>query len=346
MQISAALIQKFLSGTCTPGEHAQVLAALRENPELYDQYFSEAHWEAFQPDETTGVPSARMLQYLQAHTPAPRVRRLHTAWIAAASVAALLVAVFTFTGKRTARQTVAAIPPNTIDNTAPVLAQTTITNDGNTIQRYTLPDGSKVKLGAKSHLVFNKVFTVSRDIYLEGQATFDVAKDARKPFTVHAKDIATTALGTVFSVDDRNASVTLVHLFSGKVVVKKEGKVKGDMADVYLLPGEQLTLNKATLLASVAKPQTESPVARAATTAASGEPMHFSQQPLPEILAQVEAAYKVKIRYNKTALQNIDFTGSFDPGKTTVESFLETLCTLNDLSLGKTNSGTFSIQVR
>lgn len=284
-----------------------------------------------------------MLQYLQEHTPAPRVRRLHTAWVAAASVAVLIVAAVLFTLKKPDTR-VASVTPAASVHSAAVLVQTTISNNSKTILHYTLPDGSQVKLGSKSSLVFNKVFTGRRDIYLEGQATFDVVKDAHKPFTVHTKDIATTALGTVFSVDDRSAGVTLVHLFSGKVVVKKEGH--GDMADVYLNPGEQLSLNKATLLASVSKPAITPEVIKTATTADNKMVLTFTQEPLPEIFTQLQQTYNIKIKYNKTALQYIDFTGSFDPGKTTVESFLETLCALNDLHLGKTNSGAFSIRTR
>ncbi|MDP4130574.1 MAG: DUF4974 domain-containing protein, partial [Bacteroidota bacterium] len=57
-----------------------------------------------------------------------------------------------------------------------------------------------------------------------------------------------------------------------------------------------------------------------------------------------ENPVKTKISYNSADMKNIDFTGTFDQNKETLESFLNTLCILNELKIKKTNSNGFSIK--
>jgi transmembrane sensor len=66
---------------------------------------------------------------------------------------------------------------------------------------FQLPDGSKVMLNAGSTLGIPTDFNHSRrDIYLEGEAYFDVTKDAQKPFTIHTSRMDIKVLGTAFNI--------------------------------------------------------------------------------------------------------------------------------------------------
>ena len=66
---------------------------------------------------------------------------------------------------------------------------------------FILPDGSEVRLNADSRLVVNADFGLNdRQVFLEGEAFFDVARDTDKVFIIHTYNIKTEVLGTSFNV--------------------------------------------------------------------------------------------------------------------------------------------------
>lgn len=65
----------------------------------------------------------------------------------------------------------------------------------------TLPDGTRVSLNSSTRLTCDKAFgRVHRDVYLEGEAYLEVAKDASKPFRVHTPHADIEVKGTCFNV--------------------------------------------------------------------------------------------------------------------------------------------------
>ncbi|MBV6643133.1 MAG: FecR domain-containing protein [Cyclobacteriaceae bacterium] len=102
-----------------------------------------------------------------------------------------------------------------------------------------LRDGSKVKLNAESSIEFPKYFSdSSRVVTLIGEAYFEVAEDATKPFRVVVGNVVVQALGTSFSIKSEPGT-TKVFLTSGKVSVTS---AKIDEA-VILAPGEMVEEN-------------------------------------------------------------------------------------------------------
>ncbi len=117
-----------------------------------------------------------------------------------------------------------------------------------------LPDGSQMMVGGGSRLRVPEAFTgQQREIFLEGgQAFFKVARDIKRPFIIHTTKLDIQVLGTSFSIRDYpDEAKGSVIVRTGKVAVSPS--LKKDSA-VYLLPGEQVELNKAEgqLLQSVA----------------------------------------------------------------------------------------------
>ncbi|WP_020529840.1 FecR family protein [Flexithrix dorotheae] len=103
----------------------------------------------------------------------------------------------------------------------------------------TLPDKSIVKLNANSQVRFRKDFINKREIFLQGEAFFEVSKNPLKPFTVDAGGIRTTALGTSFNIrkfpNDNNVKIMLA---TGKVKVEN---LNDSTQKFFLNPSEQLT---------------------------------------------------------------------------------------------------------
>jgi len=101
-----------------------------------------------------------------------------------------------------------------------------------------LADGSKVVLNADSELKFLDNFGQDhREIYLKGEAFFEIAPDSLLPFNVHSGGAVTTALGTSFNINSYDHKKVKIQLATGKVKVIHEDKEK---EPVYLNPGEEV----------------------------------------------------------------------------------------------------------
>lgn len=355
MRISDHLIELVLSGGGTDEEKRLVLDFFIDNPDKLAQYLTDDSWERFEEDKRGEVPSAKMRQTIENAVGPVRemgeiipVRRLRYGWVAAASVVVIVGLVTLLYRNKEDKTTSASKPAISIApvaESARVAERQTITNSTLKPQIYSLPDGSKVKLARHSSISFNDPFiNKRRDLYLNGEAVFTVAKDQTKPFAVHSRGIITTALGTVFSVNDEGGLFTTVHLYSGRVVVKKEVEEGKAFAAVYLSPGEQLQLNNADFSVKIKRDEPKAVVA--AVLKPQSHLLQFSKQPLTEIFDLLQKQYAITILYEADALKNMDFTGVFNSDKETLESFLGTLCDLNELTLKKTGSKSFSIQTK
>lgn len=103
--------------------------------------------------------------------------------------------------------------------------------------RLALADGSRVYLNSESEIRFPTFFSgEERKVYLKGEAFFEVAPDAGKPFIVEAGGVDVRVLGTRFNVNayasERAIRTTLV---SGKVQVSD----RRDRMSAVLAPGQQ-----------------------------------------------------------------------------------------------------------
>ncbi|MFC3198937.1 FecR family protein [Parapedobacter deserti] len=115
----------------------------------------------------------------------------------------------------------------------------------------TLPDGSTVLLNGASRLsAVNGFNDTHRVVWLEGDAYFDVSKDADKPFIVRTATTVTTALGTTFRVRNYpNEQEPRIMLTSGKVQVDHVVRGKS-FATTVLLPGQTAIIDGQHLLRS------------------------------------------------------------------------------------------------
>jgi ferric-dicitrate binding protein FerR (iron transport regulator) len=117
-----------------------------------------------------------------------------------------------------------------------------------------LADGTKVWLNSDRKIRYPGNFSKNqRDVYLDGEAFFEVSKNERQPFVVHTSGVNVKVLGTKFNLkaySDENQIET--SLFEGKInlllnnssdqIVEKE--VKPGQSFVYLKTDRQLVLNR------------------------------------------------------------------------------------------------------
>jgi ferric-dicitrate binding protein FerR (iron transport regulator) len=123
-----------------------------------------------------------------------------------------------------------------------VVYNTVSTARGNQYQLI-LADGSKVWLNSASSLRFPTSFTGnSREVELDGEGYFEIAKDASKPFHVKTRTQDIEVLGTHFNVNaytDEEAVKTTLLEGKVKIVNGQWSMVNGAKQAVELKPGEQ-----------------------------------------------------------------------------------------------------------
>ncbi len=307
---------------------------LLDNPDKLAKDLTDESWESFIPDNREIAPTEKLRSHIEQnigtmHAPVKSIRR--TMWIAAASVTLLAgIGICLLPGKNPEAQkpAVASAPSPAIP--APH-ERKSIANRSQKVKTIFLADGSKVELTAASSLSFNQPFINGRrDIYLAGAAVFNVKKDNAHPFIVHAKGISTTVLGTVFSISDKQTRFTTVRLYSGKVVVKKDND--RSFKDVYLSPGQQLVINKETFSVQIKQPA--SVVTKKDSTLSTPlQVMDFDNRPLEEIFTLLQKTYNTTISFDPASVRKMSFTGKLNRSRESLESFLHTLCDLNELSL-------------
>jgi ferric-dicitrate binding protein FerR (iron transport regulator) len=166
----------------------------------------------------------------------------------------------------------------------------------------TLNDGSKVWLNKGSLLVCDKEFgRKNRNVELSGEAYFEVAKDAGKPFVVRTEELDVEVIGTRFNVnaaaDARTAAVTLA-----------EGKVKVTTAEcqqLTLRPGQQLLLERENGKLSVSEVNSE------LFTSWKNDEIIFEQETLEEILKMMQRSFQINIRLENRQIADRKITGRF-----------------------------------
>lgn len=138
-----------------------------------------------------------------------------------------------------------------------------------------LEDGTNVWLNAETELRFPVAFGDSeRRIFLKGEAYFDVAKEAERPFVVCVTGVDVTALGTEFNIAAvQGGDEVLTTLVNGSVrVVNEEG------AGCILTPAEQAVCKKGVVGIEVQKVNTN------LYTSWKDGYYAFDKQPLGEIM--------------------------------------------------------------
>lgn len=105
----------------------------------------------------------------------------------------------------------------------------------------TLEDGTSIQLNNESSLKYPENFSgKTREVFLSGEAFFQVKHNPAKPFRVHIEKLNVQVLGTSFDVKGYNGDKNIfVTVATGKVGVNKPGQ----KAAFMLLPGDRLSYN-------------------------------------------------------------------------------------------------------
>lgn len=345
MDITAAAIQKFFAGECAPDEAERVAAYLYQHPQVLNDLFSQ---EWADEEQLTEAEKEMMLAHIMQHTETLKpLRRMPSFKQVTAVAASLLLAVaagyLLFFFKQN------PMPPTAAADSKEMrpdwIMQSNVT--AKTLAAH-LQDGSTVQLQPAALIRYQSFGNQKRrDVYLSGEAVFEVAKDKNKPFTVYAGGIATTALGTRFNVVQKDKKVT-VQLFEGKVKITAVTALKGWMQKaLFLKPGQEFIYDAAASLCTVRNIHSAVktmhtapaavPVTKEATVVTAGNWYMFNNQPLPHVFEQLEELYSVKINYNERDFRNVYFIGRFEKADS-LEHILNNIALLKKLQIQHTGN--------
>jgi len=172
-----------------------------------------------------------------------------------------------------------------------------------------LSDGSLVHLNSGSTLKYPVQFIkgMEREIYLDGEAYFEVSKNKEDAFIVHSNDVYTKVYGTEFNVSSyKNDDSEEIVLVEGSVGVYKKKTEEGKGKQVLLVPNEKASFNKANAQLSI-----KTVNVKKYTIWKSGV-LLFENDRFENIIRKLERHYNVTIQNNSSVLNNIRFTGTFD----------------------------------
>lgn len=324
----AILLSRKLSGEATPGELKELEEWIRDNPQ--DHYVIESvqlYWHNMPaPDFFNISDNAHFERILdKAETPVVSLsgyqkatRKYSRVGLKWAAAAAILIG-FTI---------VAGIMFNQQLHKGDGAKNDIVTTRG-TKSKIILPDGTKVWLNADTRLNFDKKFNGAlREVYLDGEAFFDVAKNKDRPFIVHTSDIDIRVLGTAFNVksykEEATIEATLIH---GSIQVTRQ---KECIPQIILSPNEKLVFNK-LIGKAVALPDdlpmikekepqylvskiaiTENNDSSVVETAWIHNRLLFDGDTFKELAVKMERWFDVQIKFENAEVANYRLRGAFE----------------------------------
>ena len=209
--------------------------------------------------------------------------------------------------------------------------------------RVTLPDGSTVWLNSGSKLRYESGFAKKiREVMLEGEGYFVVAKDKTRPFVVKTSKLSIKALGTEFNIKSYpNEGLVETTLVKGLVLIHKENDAGSKSENIILKPNQKMTFIKKTGKIYETIESVKQPVASDITTnsksqsliekpferkemlivntidtdpviAWKSDKLVFENAPFSEVIVKLERWFGVEIILNNDLLLKSHYTGRIE----------------------------------
>ncbi|MDR6567402.1 FecR family protein [Chitinophaga ginsengisegetis] len=187
--------------------------------------------------------------------------------------------------------------------------------------RLVLEDSTEVWLNNGSKLRYPVAFTGNtRELYVEGEACFDVTRRDQQPFIVHSGNVAVKVLGTVFNIQAYQQAPLAVTVVSGKVSV-----AAGTTALGVLHPNEKLEYEAVSRRAKIDTVNAENLLAWK-----KGE-LIMDDVTMEQAAAIIGRWYNVQVELGNDAIRNCRFSLSFLHGES-IGEVMKMICELNGCS--------------
>lgn len=183
------------------------------------------------------------------------------------------------------------------------------------VSQMILADSTLVYLNAGSELRYSpETKQNKREVFLKGEAWFDVKKNPKKPFVVHTPYYLVRVTGTNFNVKAYEAdSEITTTLEEGEVKISSSENLKMEK-EITLLPGEQLVFNKNSKEMVIKEVDTK------LFTSWKDNKLMFLKMSFGDLIILLERKYGVEIKVDNPDILNYHYTGTIKN-----ESILEIL---------------------
>jgi transmembrane sensor len=315
------LLGKYLNNTCT-----------QEERDLVD------HWlDLLQEDKTFAAYtrsdldaiSNRIWQKIQAQTfqnteiekPAPRrvIGKTVIRWAVAASI----IVILSFAGFQLVNHL--SQPNSDLASIIPKTGMLQETNTTGKAIRKVLEDGSVIVLEPNTVLNYPVHFaTGKREVYLVGQAYFEIAKNAKRPFFIYHNHLITHVIGTSFTINTRKKKEDAeIIVFTGRVEVSENTelvKAKSQpISGVILTPNQKVVYTQDSRSFTPAIVEEPQPL--------SGKPAQslvFDNNEIGQVLNVLSSQYALEIVSENDNINKCTFTG--DISKPDLFAKLDIIC--------------------
>jgi len=317
-RVDRTLVQKFFTGLCSPAEREAVRVWLLDpQNELTARSYIQDIWRDTPPLEgeaDIGALLEQTWQRIDQRQNAPTWRRSGGVWTAdgghsrlwRVAAAVLVLAVASATLFYFSKQSVHPVLPG---DTGRAVSSAT-----GQIMMEVLPDGTKVWLNAQSTVRYPETFAglAEREVWLEGEAYFDVTEDKQHPFIVHAPEVNIRVLGTAFNVKSYAGDATVeTTLVRGKVALETDG---AGGKKIELKPNQQAVFSHTSKDLALAEVETDR------FTSWMNGSLVFEDSPVQDVIKALERWYGVTIHLQQESNLQCRLTARIDK-----ESLTETL---------------------
>jgi len=192
-------------------------------------------------------------------------------------------------------------------------------------QSITLPDGSIVTLNGGAELKYPIGFTKEkRQVYLSGEAFFDIVKNPKKPFIIIAEGAEIKVLGTSFNVIANNSKVEVL-VESGKV---QFSGIKNPTNSLILEKGDFGILSENSIEKTVIRDDNY--------LSWKTHKMIFKEMQLKDVAKVIERTYQVSIKFENDSIAKNPINTAYDNDP--LNRVLDNICLTYNLTYEKNGS--------
>ena len=300
------IIQKYLQGKASNEEKEQLFNWLDESASNKEEYIEiKKIWALTSREKNV---EGKTWSDIKPSESKPAKTKTLQHWLARAAIFLLLISCGAIGGHFFSK---------TIENDSPVYSQMcTIISPAGQITNVKLPDGTLVMLNSGTKIQYSNDFSYgNRELYLEGEAFFDVQKDIEHPFIVNSEFLGVKVYGTSFNIqaypEDRAFTATLIEGSISLLNTSGEEVTK-------LVPGEKAYFAESETRIDIRYVDTEM------YTSWKEGLVTYRNERLEDIAKQIERWYNVEIIIQKEGLGDERYFGTILKNKP-IDQILEVL---------------------
>lgn len=275
-----SLLLRYIEGDCTEEEKIKITKWLDSDPQNMKEYMALRKLH----DISIWQMSDNIDSSLKLNNPVKKIKRyyIEIARIAAIFVLAFVLyhVYFSFNEKAT--------------------MQTLNVPQGQRAQ-LTLADGTKVWLNAKSILTFPNHFKGGlREVTLDGEGYFQVAKNKKRPFIVNTNKYDVKVLGTTFNLKSYSQTDGFeTSLLEGSVEILKPESTSGKI----IKPNQRIYLHEGKLIVE--------PITHIDYFLWKDGILSFDDEPFQDLMKKLELIFDIKIEIKNEGILRYRCTGKF-----------------------------------